>query len=698
MGRGGGTRGEVPISLFFSFFFRNNFFFSFFFFFCPRSIPHARAMRAFQKSLKAGQEKMTAAMNAAVSAASDLNNSLPPRYKIPGGGSGGIGGFQRTTRSPPGGADVDGSHPTRSYRGGDDDGDSAAEPGTHLLIRVEFAEGLDTQSVFVALRVAGTFGELKGVRAHTLVARAAASQHNHGNHQYLSNNNNNDDDGSGGGGGGDGGGGGGIDGLNRTVWRAVRDLRCRPRSGDVLLVEVYSGWDVKSGWDRCVARGMVSMAALPRGGPNGTSITIPLHRRLERRGCAGSGGTAGGTGINGEMSLTISRVGNVDAVNEGGEMGERSEMAEGGDPATTIPRRRKRIFFVRHGESAWNEAQREMQLAKMMRFDHPLNARGVQQAQHLAARSAHVVAALEEKIIRSTGMRTGTGTGLVEEASASPVGSDLGVALAAGSSLHGGGGGGPEGGGEMMLSSPRSLSPVSPRSLDGDSDGGDGGMTRCGGGESDVDYDDWVRSYAGAGRCFTSPLTRAVQTAAIVATQHPSGLGGGGVVFLRSAREIKATVGGLDTVGIEQGKGILDRSAAKLIEVMPAAAAAALMERFIPDVDVNDAVGHWWTSQDDVDTPAELHERMDDFFESMRFDPCDVVVVVGHSLFLQQMLRRFMSPELSSAAPELARSLKESKLQNCGCLGLDVSFEAETGTPSIVNAKFMFKTRTLSKY
>ena len=134
-------------------------------------------------------------------------------------------------------------------------------------------------------------------------------------------------------------------------------------------------------------------------------------------------------------------------------------------------------------------------------------------------------------------------------------------------------------------------------------------MTR-GGGEGDVDYDDWVQSYASAGRCFTSPLTRAVQTAAIVASQHPGRLGGGGVMFLRSAREIKATVGGLDTVGIEQGSGILDRCATKLSEVMPAAAAAALMQRFAPDVDVNDAVGQWWTAQDDVDTPAELSERM----------------------------------------------------------------------------------------
>jgi hypothetical protein len=56
-----------------------------------------------------------------------------------------------------------------------------------------------------------------------------------------------------------------------------------------------------------------------------------------------------------------------------------------------VPRRHKRIFFVRHGESAWNEAQREYQLSKLIKFDHPLNAQGVQQAQTFAERAAHTV-------------------------------------------------------------------------------------------------------------------------------------------------------------------------------------------------------------------------------------------------------------------------------------------------------------------
>ena len=39
------------------------------------------------------------------------------------------------------------------------------------------------------------------------------------------------------------------------------------------------------------------------------------------------------------------------------------------------------LFLIRHGESRWNKAQRDLALHKMADFDHPLNATGVKQAQ-----------------------------------------------------------------------------------------------------------------------------------------------------------------------------------------------------------------------------------------------------------------------------------------------------------------------------
>ena len=351
----------------------------------------------------------------------------------------------------------------------------------------------------------------------------------------------------------------------------------------------------------------------------------------------------------------------------------------------SIPRRRKRVFFVRHGESAWNEAQREYKLSKMIRFDHPLNAAGAAQATRFGEIAAAAVAAAGTGII-------GTGTGmdpfltpLVDLSPATP-------------------------------SLTPSLAPA-PRGVVG---GGD---------------DDWARSYAAAERCFTSPLTRAVQTAALILHAHPGALGapassaraGGFVTRVGRAVDVrfetlaasfegdrararargwsrrvaergagvKSTMGSFDTIGIERGGGVLDRAAREIsrtlrrerrLGVRLANAVASLAAK----LDVNDCVGQWWTPKDDVDTSDDVDERVDDVFDALRFDASDVALLVGHSLFLQRVARRFISPRLFESNPELATGLKERKLNNCGCVGMDVEWDETTGTPSIVDARLLF--------
>ena len=223
-------------------------------------------------------------------------------------------------------------------------GDDAfsAEPGAHLIVRVLSARGLDAHPAFVSLRVASALGEVRGARARTLAARPAP-------------------------------------GVRAHVWRTARDLRCEPREGDVLLAEVTSGSPdavdrhaIESG---VVARACVALAALP---PDVASVRVPLHRNL--RAITDVSAEPGGGP---PATLTLARV-------------PRERLSPGLDlfaaaaaGPSVLPRRRKRIFFVRHGESAWNEATREYKLSKMIRFDHPLNAEGAAQARRLgrAARS-----------------------------------------------------------------------------------------------------------------------------------------------------------------------------------------------------------------------------------------------------------------------------------------------------------------------
>ena len=56
----------------------------------------------------------------------------------------------------------------------------------------------------------------------------------------------------------------------------------------------------------------------------------------------------------------------------------------------------KRVFFVRHGESRWNEAQRKKDVLEMVsHVDHPLNQTGYMQATCLRAAVAAAMAPLE---------------------------------------------------------------------------------------------------------------------------------------------------------------------------------------------------------------------------------------------------------------------------------------------------------------
>ena len=646
-------------------------------------------MRGFHKSLKASQEKMGAALNAAAASASDsINSQLPPGYRLRGASVANASSheFKYGDRVPTYRGPGQVPEPAHLRRG--DDG--VAEPETHLLIGVEHADGLCHRSAFVAIRVVSQFGDLKGVRAHTLSASA---------------------------------GDGGEKVGSRITWRATRDLRCAPRPGDVLVLEVYAGWDVterSNAWERCVARAQCSLSAVAEDG----STQLTLHRRLERG--RGTGGLNGGVaGV-----ITLRRVPHTDA--------GVADALSGVDLGVPLPTRKKRLFLVRHGESAWNEATRNTNLMKMMKFDHPLNAAGVAQCQRLAANGAHAIelatAAAGGRVAgevwsgrgREGRSRGATGAEVAFASASSQIrdvdGSDVNALLARNMNLGDARVGlGPRGVNVdwSVLRSEEAFMAAARGTADGGggafiagdapvggvvltSAAGDGGRYSAGvatayvgtsnfGTCEDADYPEWIASYARCKKCFVSPLTRAVQTAAFVVQQLPT-RDFAGTTLLRSCREVKGTMGSMDCVGISSGTAIVERCAQKLKELVgsiPGGVADVVMESIERRMDHNDAVGQWWTGREDIDSKEEIDERMTDFFDSMRFDPSDVCVVVTHSLFIREMLGRFVSPAFEAAAPVLARRMREHKLENCGCLGIDVVFD-DAGTPAVVDAKLMF--------
>jgi hypothetical protein len=140
------------------------------------------------------------------------------------------------------------------------------------------------------------------------------------------------------------------------VWRSCRDLGVAPGPGDVLLLELYA-----PDWSRCVGAAHVAAADLPAGG---AARALPLRRLLDPRSCGGAA-AAGGTGV-----VTLRRL-----------------AWDGAAYAS------KTLFLVRHGQSRWNEAQRNRRIDAMVAFDHPLTRAGAHQAAALRDRWAAASAA-----------------------------------------------------------------------------------------------------------------------------------------------------------------------------------------------------------------------------------------------------------------------------------------------------------------
>ena len=583
-----------------------------------------------------------------------------------------------------------------AFRRGDD---GACDPDASLVLVLEHAVGFDEPCLCLAARVVSADGRLKGARARTLAARRDDSYSVRT--RVVSHNDRVEED--------------GVRANTHTdckeatsrgddsessrgahVFARRRDLRVRAAPGDALFVEAYGADDTftshafgkktSSAWaTKCVARGAVSLehALSSERAARGESVRVPLHRALfgneeDARMVyvsvrflvpAREGDVPPPPDSLDTDSLDTDSLGPLIDLDAGYAPAGAHERYPGGtlgvarsapSPASRsrFPKRAKRVFFVRHGESRWNEAQREMHLSAMAKFDHPLNTRGAGQATRAGAeaarhqRSASTLSDADPFDAFATANATDgpRPTGFV----------------------HGHGRGG---------DAPR----LSTKQLA------------------------WWRSFGDVTRCFSSPLTRAAQTAALFlfasgktakAAEDPAARKDEPFVVLsRSLREVKSTMGSLDTIGIERGAdGILRRAAEKLRDachggVPDAAYADAAVAAMRAETDAGDAFGRWWTSRDDVDSREQMDERVDDFFETLRLEASDAVIVVGHSLWFQHAVRRLCLRAGSRAFVErekdAARALTSEKIGNCACVGLALAFDAATGEASLEDAAFL---------
>lgn len=176
------------------------------------------------------------------------------------------------------------------------------------------------------------------------------------------------------------------------------------------------------------------------------------------------------------------------------------------------------------------------------------------------------------------------------------------------------------------------------------------------------------------GVVFTSPLARAIQTAVIAIgpvlakAEQPERRE---LVLLANAKE-KQNFGGLDTHCTKIGRDILDTA----LEELRSYPGEAQEERPAVDAffelgyDLEEVQDAWWP-EGQSETSKQLEVRLQEFMLQLMYSAHDSIVVFGHSLFFQQIFRKYLSSELRRG-DDIAQDLKHKKLPNCGVVRLEL--------------------------
>lgn len=180
---------------------------------------------------------------------------------------------------------------------------------------------------------------------------------------------------------------------------------------------------------------------------------------------------------------------------------------------------------------------------------------------------------------------------------------------------------------------------------------------------------DYIELFLHADKAYSSPLTRALETALVSLEGHHV-LGKTGLQLYSIIREVK-NIGGLDTVGIEVGEGIGRRAKAELSAVLTPQRAADLLDL---ELHVNDADQVWWTPMASYDSEKDQQDRIQEFITFMRYCDGKIPIVVGHSLFFKAFYSKRISRSLSANRKYLSHNLQKFRLSNASMLAVTVVF------------------------
>ncbi|KAG8460653.1 hypothetical protein KFE25_011428 [Diacronema lutheri] len=354
---------------------------------------------------------------------------------------------------------------------------------------------------------------------------------------------------------------------------------------------------------------------------------------------------------------------------------------------------RKTIFFVRHGQSVWNRAQKQLDIAAMVSaVDHPLNQTGREQAEVLQTKLARLVSLAKEEapaldalerdaerrareIVRA-GVAAG-GPAAVRLASR--------VAARAAMALERGAVAGTWRARDKELRDAerdvadaaavaparpplalRLLSPFRSAQLARVRPAGTRGPAPLQPGA----LSESERMLVGVQMVACSPLTRAMQTC-VIALAPLMRHRGCRLRVCPNLRE-KKNLGGFDSSGSAVGGDVARRLAETTRELyadVPAIGAALVAAA---PIDTSEVGSRWWS--DLVESADEMRVRLRELLWQLQYAPEERIAVVGHSHFLRALFRAHLSAKFCASHRALAGRLTTQLISNCGVAALTLDF------------------------
>lgn len=557
-------------------------------------------------------------------------------------------------------------------------GRSSSGCNNHLVISLERIENLDCASnekVLVTARVSDRFGNLKGKRC--MFSSRKRAENNNTNIESSSSSNSKKDATT-------------VNNNNAIEWGGeTRDLLCRDglRRDDRLVVEAsVSNEGTFSG----------GLSKMMGGGASGKEKDKSCTQRVIGYGTCGlccdrleEEGNGVGFGDDGfdddddnfpsgsktSVTLTVPlRIGLSNTKNA-----SRKCQAVVRVLFDVVPATKKRIYLFRHGESAWNEAQRNVNVRNMMAYDHPLTEAGVAQC------------------VRTAVLAKKPPTPTISSSSSSAI-DDWEEVYA--NTYH-------------VIVSPLTRAVQTAMILLAKHPAT---MKR----NADVQKRNAAVKMASSLSSFTTATTHS-DLPPLIDIEGMNISGSPSVKtqlrrereeedaqmwprvdfrFSRACREIKS-VGGLDSVGIECGETRIFKRASEKLNLLNLAETQTIVDVFSErkcaeyfEVDSRDVRDKWWTAGDESDTSSSLvNERTKEFWEELRNSSHSSVSVVSHSDFIRKLLRQTTDDACNTrSAKETLKKVREHKICNAGCIGLDVMFNPRTGNIEVLECELLFGT------